>query len=356
MRLREETVTILTILVTVLEGKVAPNSRVDCHDTGLSQKARRHFCGESEKFNLPKSLPRINPTPLPVVSQTERVKEEEKEKERFIKPDGPIEITIAGVMEEESNWLDDDPEDYLPECSSVVDMHAEPCKNTTAPAPIVRWRDMVFEKLLEQSWNDIQTGIRDDNMVKGVALEPLVVNNLVGTHPTLKVNQRTLSYTVDLEMWDIQVEGLSSIYLSEVLVTRAQNLYDLDMMVELTIDDLSVSGMYNLNGSYLGWFGSSFTSGGDQKFDVSITNATLTPRVVLDTNDNSPCGESGDIMITNIELPFDYDDFSMSFDNLGYGVNTVLNGVSIFVMQTQQKNMENYAKETIKGFVHSLIC
>jgi len=354
MRLRRETISIFAVLVTVLEGKVAPNTRVDCYDTGLSQKARRHFCGQTSQFILPESRETVKPTPKPIESQVEKVKEEEKEK--FYKPDGPIEFTVTGIVEEESSWLDDNPDDYLPECSTLEATDIQPCKNTTEPVPVIRWRDIVFEKLIQQSWNDVQTDISDDNMFQGVNLEPLMVDHLVGTSPTVTTTQSTLTYTVDLDMWDIQVNGLSSVYLSEVLVTRAQNLYDLDIMAEFTIDEMSVNGMYNLNGSYLGWFGSSFTSGGDQKFEVSISNATLTPRVVLDTSDLSPCGEIGDVMITQMELPFDYDDFSISFDGLGYGLNTVLNGVSIFVMQTQQQNMENAVKETIKGYVHSLIC
>ena len=107
-----------------------------------------------------------------------------------------------------------------------------------------------------------------------------------------------------------------------------------------------------------GWFGTSFTSDGDRSFDVDIVNATITPRVILDTTDESKfdCGKNGDVLITEIEIPFNYDDISINFANLGYGYNAVINGLSIFILKTQEELLVSFLKDSIKEQVNSLIC
>ena len=165
-------------------------------------------------------------------------------------------------------------------------------------------------------------------------------------------------YSADLMMWNIEVHGLSTIYLSEVLVTRAKNLYDLEMKVVFSFDKLSANGKYNLNGTFGGWFGTSFTSGGDQIFDVDIVNATITPYLKLDTSDetNLDCGKNGDVMITDLKIPFNYDDISINFANLGYGYNAVINGLSIFILKTQEEALVTFLKDSIRQQLSSLIC
>lgn len=348
-----------------LEGKQLPKIKVDCQDSGLSDKARRHFCDKNGmRSQEPKPRRATTPAPsiitsLPSPTLADLVAEE-AEVEIFVKPDGPIEFSVPGTTES-SNWLDEDEEDWLPDCEEVDTDTSEGvlCKNTTKPPDVVRWRDMVFERLISQSWEDTQAKISADMLVGGVTLDPLMVDKLAGREgPMVDISQSALIYTAYLKMWDIQVHGLSTIYLSNVLVTRAQNLYDLDMMAEFTIDSLVLGGTYNLNGSYGGFFGSEFTSDGDQRFDISITNATLTPHLVLDTSDElkSACGKNGDVLITELELPFVYDDISINFNNLGYGYNAVINGLSIFVMKTEEERLKQLARDFIKGAVNSLIC
>jgi hypothetical protein len=91
---------------------------------------------------------------------------------------------------------------------------------------------------------------------------------------------------------------------------------------------------------------------------VDIVNATITPRVILDTTDESKfdCGKNGDVLITEIEIPFNYDDISINFANLGYGYNAVINGLSIFILKTQEELLVSFLKDSIKEQVNSLIC
>jgi len=77
------------------------------------------------------------------------------------------------------------------------------------------------------------------------------------------------------------------------------------------------------------------TPGGDRPFTVDITNATFTPSLEIDTSSDSSCGNNGDVQITGLEFPFSYDDISIMFENLGYGYNAVINGLSIFILKTQ---------------------
>jgi len=334
--------------IVVGEAKIEHHAvkSVDCEDANLSAKARRLFCvGSTNIIKYTTATPvedQVSSSPAP------------PSKDKFIKPEGPIIFEIPGTTE--SSWLDED----LPECSELMEGFddMDECKNSTEPEPIIRWRDMVFERVITQSWEDTQNKIHQNAAIGGVLLDPLFVDKLTGKTPTLELSQSATLYSADLKMWDIQVHGLSTIYLSEVLVTRAQNLYDLDMKVEFSFDKLSVNGIYNLNGTLGGWFGTSFTSGGDQNFDVDIVNATITPRVRLDTTDESKfgCSKSGDVLITNIEIPFNYDDISINFDNLGYGYNAVINGLSIFILKTQEEALVSFLRDSIKEQVNSLIC
>jgi len=318
---------------------------VDCEDDNLSAKARRLFCAEKSIISLTTSAAVQNSMTSTAATPTEEI---------FLKPDGPVIFEIPGTTE--ASWLEED----LPECSELMEGFddMDECKNTTEPEPIIRWRDMVFERLVNQTWQDTQNKIHQSKSISGVYLDPLVVDKLVGSSPTLEISQSSMMYSADLKMLNIQVFGLSTIYLSEVLVTRAQNLYDFDMKAVFSFDKLSANGTYNLNGTLGGWFGTSFSSDGDRPFDVDIVNATITPRVKLDTTDESKfdCGENGDVLITDIEIPFNYDDISINFANLGYGYNAVINGLSIFILKTQEEALVTFLKDFIKGQVNSLIC
>jgi len=329
----------------------------DCDDSRLSPKARRMFCREvevtastsrretQETSAVTPSSPLLEPLLSTATTPTE---------EPWSKPESALTVTVPATTTQD--WLN-----AIPECADLVpgldDMEQE-CKNSTTPPPTIRYRDMVFERLIAQSWEDMQSKINMEKQVKGINLEPLNVDQLAGTvGPLLEVSEAAALYSAQLRMWDVKVFGLADIYLSEVLVTRDQTLYDLKMMAQFRFDNLTANGMYNINGSVGGWFGSTFTSGGDRPFTVDITNATFTPRMEIDTSSaGAPCGKNGDVQITDIEFPFSYDDISIMFDNLGYGYNAVINGLSIFILKTQEENLKGMVRSAIKDTVHSIIC
>ena len=68
------------------------------------------------------------------------------------------------------------------------------------------------------------------------------------------------------------------------------------------------------------------------------------------------CGPDGNVLITEISLPLEYDDIDFKFANLGAFANTVVNGVGIYFLQTQEETMIRQLRQAIKQEVNSLIC
>jgi len=319
----------------------------DCSDTSLSPKARRMFCREQDGDRGGRDASRSATQQQQPQTTTPTTS--------WSKPVDPMTVTVPATTIDD--WLNP-----IPRCDSLQpefdDMDQE-CRNMTTEPPTIRYRDMVFERLVTQSWEDTRHKINTEKKVGGVNLNPLNVDLLAGTNgrPVLDISESGTAYTANLQMWNIQVHGLAEIYLGEVLVSRDQNLYDLDMMIQFRFDSLAVNGTYNIDGSWGGFFGSSFSSDGDRAFSVQITNATFTPRVAIDTsNEESPCGKNGDVLITDIEFPFSYDDISIVFNNLGHGYNQLINTISIFILRTQEDTLTQFVKSSIKNYVNSLIC
>ena len=280
-----------------------------------------------------------------------------EEESSLVRPEGPIEIQVTQTTPK-STFFDEDGTPFCDELMVGFDDMSN-CLNRTEPEVITRWRDVVLEKLISQSWRDTKVNIENNKEYAGVKLNPLLVDALVESDPAVSFSQTTNVYSADINMWNIAVHGLSSIYISQRFVTRAQNLYDLDIKVVFQVDKLSVTGMYNLVGSVGGtWFGTSVSSNGDWPFSIDIINATLSPQIILDTSEkaNNECDEIGDVVITHLGIPFNYEDISISFDNLGSGYNTLINGISLFLLKNQEENLVSYFQRTIKEKVHSIIC
>lgn len=70
----------------------------------------------------------------------------------------------------------------------------------------------------------------------------------------------------------------------------------------------------------------------------------------------SECGEEGNVLITNLEFPLVYDDFNLRFDNLGAFANTVVNGIGVYFLQTQEDMIIAKMKENIRNVMASLLC
>jgi len=329
-----------------------------CDDENISAKARRHFCSETSSVSAP---------PPVIEEEEEAVTTEDitevspyfnfEEETSLVRPERPIEYQVPETTPK-STFFDEDGTPFCDELMEGFDDMSD-CLNRTEPELITKWRDVVLEKLISQTWRDTKANIENNKEYAGVKLNPLLVDSLVESEPAVSFSQTTKIYSADIKMWNITVLGLSSIYINQILVTRAQNLYDLDIKVVFQIDKLSVTGMYNLVGSIGGdWFGTSVTSDGDWPFSIDIINATLSPQITVDTSmkANAECDKIGDVVITNLGIPFNYEDISINFDNLGSGYNTLINGISLFFLKTQEETLVSSFKRTIKEKVHSIIC
>ena len=47
----------------------------------------------------------------------------------------------------------------------------------------------MFERLVEQAWQDVQDQIHQQGELAGLSLEPVLVDNLVRRNPTLDIQQ-----------------------------------------------------------------------------------------------------------------------------------------------------------------------
>lgn len=159
--------------------------------------------------------------------------------------------------------------------------------------------------------------------------------------------------------------GLSKINLDTVEVTRSENLTDFRMRVVFGFDHLEINGTYAMKG-YVGWW--ALNSDGEQLFSIKMINATLAYEMAIDLVDPNDwtarrCSPTesldtaeSNVLIEEINVMLRYDDIDFKFNNLGSFANTVVNGVGIFFLQTQEETLVNEIRKAIKKNINSLIC
>ena len=62
------------------------------------------------------------------------------------------------------------------------------------------------------------------------------------------------------------------------------------------------------------------------------------------------------MVIDEILIPLEYDDVDFRFNNLGTFANTVVNGIGVFFLKSQEDTLVGAIKKLIQHHVHSLIC
>jgi len=245
----------------------------------------------------------------------------------------------------ESEHYDDD----LPDCTTFEQQKKIPnvnCKEIQEP--VIRWRDPVFERLLPQVWRDYQKRMRFDRELYGKVIEPLYIGNF-------SQELSNFAASLDLNLYDISVHGLSSIYLAETLVTRATDLSDLNMMMAFKFDELVINGTYTSTG-WVGW--SKIDSEGIQEFEIKLTNATVSPTILVNSTEQNVfgCGEGAGSVILDITLPITWSNLNVDFRNIGSMVNSILNIGAVALINTQEQNLVGMVKDQIKNEINSLIC
>jgi len=241
--------------------------------------------------------------------------------------------------------------DSLPECANLTQLQISDeveCKNTTVPVPEVRWRDLMFEKMLPQLWSDFQTKIRFEQEVGGFQVDPFKIAGF-----PLEFSAGGLNFKGRMD--NIQIFGASSIHLTETLVTRAEDLTDLDMKMVFSFDKILMNGTYSATVS--SWL-YSFSSEGVQNFNITMDSASISPRIKLDTTDKNRfgCGPDGSVLLTEIEAPITPTEMDIHLDNIGYGINTVANWLGLYILKTQEDDLVARVKDLAKDWVNSFMC
>ena len=166
------------------------------------------------------------------------------------------------------------------------------------------------------------------------------------------------AYSADVKMSGIKVFGLSSIRLDEAFVTRDENLTDLHVNVKLGFDELTISGDYNLKGSF-GWW--EVDSNGTRDFAIELVNASFSSMINFEMvqeseGDGNRCGPEGNVIISEMGFPLKYDKLHTRFGGLGAFVNSMASGIGAYFLQMQEELIIKEIKSVLETEVSSLLC
>jgi len=234
----------------------------------------------------------------------------------------------------------------LPLCSDLSDIEMEievDCIKEN------RNRDEVLEKILKQTWESLDISETLQPLI-GDTLDPLNISRAI-PGGEVSVNEEGSVYQANLTMRDITMYNLGQAYLKEVLVTRSEDLTNLEVTARLGLDLLTANGTYSIKGM-LGWW--PVDSQGERSFHAEMYNATLAPRVRVDTR--AGCDQQGNAIITDLKIPLVYDEVTFHMDNLGEFYNSVVNGIGVFLISSQNDLAVSALKGLIARSIASFAC
>ena len=116
-----------------------------------------------------------------------------------------------------------------------------------------------------------------------------------------------------------------------------------------------MTGIYNTTG-HLGtvWLQLPVDSEGDQLFTTTVLNATLVPKITIDAE--AACDPERTVRITEFNIPFLYDGVSSTFENLDSAFETVIQGIVIFILESQNIVVVNALRTLLSKTISSLMC
>eukprot|EP00092_Neocalanus_flemingeri_P024668 GFUD01026756.1.p1 GENE.GFUD01026756.1~~GFUD01026756.1.p1 ORF type:complete len:459 (-),score=134.96 GFUD01026756.1:224-1600(-) len=234
----------------------------------------------------------------------------------------------------------------LPLCSDLSDIEKEIGVDCVEEK---RNRDEVLEKILKQVWETLDISETLQPLI-GDTLDPLNISRAI-PGGEVSVNEEGSMYQANLTMRDITMYNLGQAYLKEVLVTRSEDLTNLEVTASFGLDLLTANGTYSILGM-LGWW--PVDSHGERSFHAEMYNATLAPRVRVDTR--AGCDQEGNAIITDLKIPLVYDEVTFHMDNLGEFYNSVVNGIGVFLISTQNELAVSALKGLIARSISSFAC
>lgn len=241
-----------------------------------------------------------------------------------------------------------------PPCSSLLPIDLEtgvPCWNDT----IVWTRDPVMEKLLTQLWETFDPVANSSGWAGSLtpSIDPLPLSEVLPGGGALHVDRETSFFAADLWMWGVTVRGLSQGYLSDIVITRNQDLTQMNIAVEFTIDEVTADGQYNVTG-WMGWEWMPIQSDGQRPFVAAMINGTLAPQITIDTA--AECDDTGGAKITEFNIPLLYDTLTFDLEGLDKTFDSVIQGILVILLETQNVLAVAAIRALVARTVGSLMC
>jgi hypothetical protein len=188
---------------------------------------------------------------------------------------------------------------------------------------------------------------------------------------SIHVDRAAGYYKVDLWLKNIVMHGLSRIHLRQVKgfqlfsflqqiflqvqILRSSDLKEMEIGVKLGLGDLMVNGTYNATG-HLGtvWLQLPMDSEGDQLFQLTLVNATLMPQFNIDAE--AACDPEKNVRITEFNIPLLYDSVASNFENLDTAFETVIQGIVIFLLESQNIVLESTLRSLLSKTIINIMC
>jgi len=183
---------------------------------------------------------------------------------------------------------------------------------------------------------------------------PMHVDSL--TKEAIKINEEIVGYQVDLSMWNITVHGIEGISLEKLVLERGQGLNNLREEATIDLGNITVKGMYQYTAKCTAWLCviDAFDSEGPQPFDITMSRAKFKVEVKINTLNN--CGTEKNLIITDLNLPLEYEEVNFDFTNIGSVLGTgvgIIGGLALGVVQGM---VVDFAKVAVQKEVPTLIC
>jgi hypothetical protein len=214
--------------------------------------------------------------------------------------------------------------------------------------------DEIWEQMIRQAWLDIVKTINSEKALYGIGLKPLLLDPLMPE--PIVINDDMAGYHVDLAMWNISIHGIDDIRLEKLLLERGQALNNLREKAIIDIGNLTIQGMYKYTAQCTNWFCiiDSLDSEGDQPFQIDMTGAKFNVVVKMDTVYG--CGKDKNMIITDIELPLNYQEVVFDFTNIGTVLGAIVGTIGNIALSFSQDLIVNVVKQNVAKEVPTLLC
>jgi len=295
--------------------------------------------------------------PKVVVGKKRKVKKGKSDAVRSSTEKADFDMTEENEEKMETKMEEEIETTTLPPCSELLPIDIErgfKCYNDTE----VWTRDPVMEKTLTQLWKSFDpmgsggNGISLDLGI-GSSIDPLHLTEVLPGSGALHVDRETSYFAADLWLWGVSIYGLSEAYLNDVIITRNKDLTEMNIAIEFRLDQLQANGTYNVTG-WLGFEWIPLESNGQQPFTAALLNGTLSPQITIDTD--AECDEAGEAKITELNIPLVYDTLTFDMENLDKAFDTVIQGILVVLLETQNMLAVAALRAMIAQSVGSLMC